>query len=92
MVVMHRCDNPPCVNPDHLTAGTHQDNMADKANKGRACFGERNPMSRLSADQAREIYKSSECSRVLADRYGVHVTHVNRIKRGAKWGRVTSFG
>jgi hypothetical protein len=35
MVVMHRCDNPPCVNPDHLTVGTVADNNADMDAKGR---------------------------------------------------------
>ena len=35
LVAMHKCDNPPCVNPNHLTWGTHSENAIDKINKGR---------------------------------------------------------
>lgn len=47
-VVMHLCDNPSCVNPDHLQIGSHRDNQIDKVIKGRQAKGEKQGHSSLA--------------------------------------------
>lgn len=47
MFICHKCDNPPCINPDHLFAGTPSDNMFDKYRKGR---GWKKPKTKIWAE------------------------------------------
>lgn len=57
--VLHKCDTPACVRPDHLFLGTHKENMRDMHLKGRACVGEDRPQSKLtwmSVDRIRSLY------------------------------------
>lgn len=58
--VLHRCDVPSCVNPDHLFLGTQADNMIDKAAKGRchSMPNERHPMHKLTDEDVVEIRKA----------------------------------
>jgi len=57
LVIRHRCDNPPCCNPDHLQGGTHSDNHNDKYSRGRGYrpFGELAVTAKLTAEIVYEI-------------------------------------
>jgi hypothetical protein len=68
----HTCDNPPCVNPTHLFAGSAQDNMDDRATKGRTAAGDRHG-SRLHPHRVPR-----------GDRHGSR-TRPERLQRGQAW-------
>lgn len=81
LCVLHKCDNPPCVNPEHLFLGTMTDNMKDMRNKGRF-------YSKLSAKQVREIRKKLESKARgvdLAREYGVKPCQIGAIKFRRQW-------
>lgn len=54
LCILHKCDNPPCFNPDHLFIGTQQENLQDMINKGRESF---NNNSKFTEDQVKDIRK-----------------------------------
>ena len=93
MMVCHKCDNPICVNPNHLFLGSAQENMDDKISKGRhqgAKKGSRHHFAKLSEWQVKEIkLQIGEVSQYfLADKYGVSQTIISNIKTGKRWGHV----
>lgn len=86
--VLHRCDNPPCVNPGHLFLGTHLDNIADMVGKGRHVRGERQWQSVLTEDAVRSIRAAGESGRELARRFGVTASCISEVRNGKAWAHV----
>lgn len=96
--VLHRCDNPPCVNVAHLYLGTHSDNMRDLQERGpptRNC-GSENGRAKLTEAEAREIRATPRNApgfgepkhptiTELAERYGVSTTVIVQIRNGERW-------
>lgn len=86
--VLHHCDNPICVRPNHLFLGTNADNMRDKAMKGRA----RHNLAKLTPEQVLEIRARAATATVshsmLAKEYGVQQTAISRIVRRDSWKNI----
>ena len=70
-VVMHLCDTPACVNPDHLKCGTQWDNAHDAIDKGRSIRGSSTLTSKLKEEDIAEIRKSKLSQRRLAEMFSV---------------------
>jgi hypothetical protein len=89
--VLHSCDNPPCVNPNHLFLGTHQDNVADMVSKGRQQRGERCHLSKYTEDVVRllkERLRSGWTVRKCSEVMGIPYNTVGAINRGYSWKHV----
>lgn len=95
LVVRHSCDNPPCVNPDHLLVGTFADNSGDMVDRGRSTKGRG---IKLTDDDVREIRRrftrrapGQKCNRQeLAAEFGVHPQHITDLVSGKERGYVKS--
>lgn len=93
-VVCHTCDNPPCINPDHLFVGTRADNNADARLKRRIVNGERHGGAKLTDAEVAEIRRTyvgrgDPSQRALAARYGVTQQVISHIVRGSRRRELT---
>lgn len=88
---LHKCDNPPCVNPNHLFLGTNDDNIQDKVTKGRQPKGSTHANARWSEDDIRamrDLYASGVSQREIAAIYHTHQGTVGHIVRRKAWKHI----
>lgn len=91
LVVAHRCDNPPCVNPSHLFVCTQEENWDDMRQKGRnsngISLGEKHGLSKLTEKDVSEIRSLSKVlSNVkISEKFKVHPATIGNIVNGKTW-------
>jgi hypothetical protein len=89
MQVLHRCDNPLCVRPEHLRVGTARDNSSDMVQRGRSAAGERQPRRKLAWKDVREIRSLRVTDGLsyaaLGRRFQISATHAGSICAGRFW-------
>lgn len=86
LYVLHKCDNPSCVNPEHLFLGTQLDNIADMVNKRRhASLNEKNFHAKLTVAQVDAIRVDTRVQKTIARDYGISQQQVSGIKTGRYW-------
>lgn len=92
MIVLHSCDNPRCVNPRHLSVGTHRDNTQDMIAKDRharqAPRGEASGVAVLTEGDVRMIRASTESNKTIATRLGVATNTIRSVRIGRTWGHI----
>lgn len=93
LYVLHHCDNPPCIEPTHLYAGTQADNMRDMYERGRSAPaipkpGSLNPAAKLTEEQVLAIRADTRPQRVIASDYGITQAAVSLIVTRKKWSHI----
>ena len=98
MVIRHKCDNPSCVNIQHLEVGTQKDNVKDMVQRGRAkygceemkSYGEKNGAHKLTQEEVKEIYLDKTLSTYrLAEKFNVSRAAISYIKNKNTWKAFT---
>ena len=94
-VIRHKCDNPGCINPEHLEPGSIADNNHDTVGRGRQAKGEKNGSAKLTTQQVSEIRSRyvggsrTHGAHALSREYGVCNQQISRIIRGKVWRDLT---
>lgn len=81
MIIMHKCDNPNCINPEHLILGTSKDNTQDMLNKKRNKYGESKANSKLKSEDVKYIKSCNIGCTTLAKKYNVSQTLIKKNQK-----------
>ena len=94
MLVCHKCDNPLCINPEHLFLGTNGDNSKDMVNKNRSYhpIGELHPLHKLTNEQVIEIKQLYSTGKYLqtelAKQFNVCSTEICLLVNNKRWNKL----
>jgi hypothetical protein len=92
IVVRHTCDNPSCVNPEHLRIGTQADNMKDRVDRGRwvgnGGFGTGPKLKIHQAYLIKRRFRDGASCIDIANEFGISRAMASRIKNGTAWSQV----
>ena len=88
-IIRHTCDNPMCINPEHLVKGTHNDNVQDRVSRNRSAIGMQNGRNKLTEAQVLEIYHSNDRPCNLSVKYGIDPKVIYDIKHKITWKYLT---
>jgi hypothetical protein len=88
--VLHKCDNPPCVNPQHLFLGTPQDNMDDCCKKKRQAYGSRNFKAKLADADVIKIRQDTRFAKEIAISFGVSTNTIDSIRENRTWKHISN--
>lgn len=88
LCILHKCDNPKCININHFFLGTRIENTLDRTLKGRSASGIRNGRAKLSESDVKKIITSQENQYILANKYGLRQCTISSIQRGVLWKNV----
>jgi DNA-binding CsgD family transcriptional regulator len=90
-LVCHTCDNPKCVKPSHLFAGSASDNLQDMKHKDRHLNGARNGQAKLTDDKVRQIHRMNRkglSQGKIAKSFGIAQSTVFKILNGQRWEHI----
>ena len=84
-LILHKCNNRSCVNPNHLYLGNTQQNTRDRMLFGNHCYGIKIGNHKLNEEQVKSIFHDTRAYRAIARDYGVFYNVIRSIKRGRTW-------